>query len=171
MLFLTPIRDFVLTTNKKEFNFVFLLPGIITLLAYIFIMHDLNPSDVMDNLGNFINLLAILIGFSITGIAILASGGSKNLDKLRATESAEKKLDGKPVDLYKLLLINLIAVVIFEIIALTINLFFSFLYSSNSPKDSLILFYTLDCFLFLVIIFLNLKNVTNLYFSLFRNIE
>lgn len=171
ILFLIPIKDFFATLNKKEFSFLFIIPFIFTAVLNLFIFYEVDLKDLFQNLGNIINLLAILIGFSITGLAILASGGSENLNLLRKTNSREKKLDGKPVDLYKLLLNNFTYAVILELFTLGFNLLFSFIYSATLFKNSVSIFYTIDCFLIIHIILLNIKNVTNIYFSLFKEVE
>lgn len=168
---LVPFFDFFFTLDLREVIFVYFIPIVLTVLMYCGVINNSTDKGLTDILGYFINLLAILIGFSITGIAMLASGGSKNLDRLRATNSVNKKIDGKAVDLYKLLLISFIYVVLIEIFTLTLNLLYSFAYPTEFAGKYLIAFYTVDCFLFLHIIFQNIKNVTNLYFSLFNEVK
>lgn len=168
LLFLFPISDYFVTIKKSEFVTDFILPLIFTIIIHFTIIVNITDTDIIDNLGNIINLLAILIGFSITCITLLSSTGSKNVDDLKHKDT-NRKIAGIPVTLYRLLLISFTYITIVEIFALSLNLVSSLMYSTAHFRRYLILFYTIDAYLLIHIVFVNVRNVTNIYFCLFKD--
>lgn len=74
------------------------------------------------------NILAILIGFTISAIAIIISGGEEKKIKLQ-TKLTDRKIDGKFISVYQYTLIILIYVLLQEIF----NLLMVFLIEFINP--------------------------------------
>ena len=122
-----PVRDY-LTTRKGLWR-KFLLPGIVAVLALIgsFIV-NLDCAETItavfsEFIGVQINVVAILIAFSVAIITILVSADNENINQLRKAEADEKNyklLNAKKLSLFQVLLSNIAYNVIVEILYLLI---------------------------------------------------
>lgn len=161
--FLIPIKDYFYTINKKEFIFEWLYPIILSICIYFIILPGLTIEHILNFNSYLINALAILIGFSITTITILSTSSNKNIDSLKVKQS-ERKLDHQKISLYQLIFITYSFVLIMEFLAILYNLSYYLVYSSTFLVKYSKVTFSINIFLILHIILLNIRNIVNFYF-------
>ena len=153
--FLQLVKDYFATLRKNEFLFEWGIPMVVSVIFYF-------SKTNLQGFSIIINVLAILIGFSITTIAILSS--SKNMNKLKEILS-ERKIGGQRITLYQLMMITFSFMLFIEIFLLFYNLILKFFTISIHFR----ILYSLNIFFITQILLLNLRNMTNIYFISFRN--
>jgi hypothetical protein len=164
--FLLLIFDYFRTQNKRNIYFEVILPLILSLL--IFGSIRLNNSEICldGHQGNFISLLGVLIGFSITAITLLITSNNENIENLKKHDSGYS-IGRNKLSLFDILVTNFSYLLVTEIFLVICNLFFpalnSFIGISFAAK--LILF-SIDCGILIHILLVNLRNICDLYFTL-----
>lgn len=160
--FLLLARDYYRTINRRVFFYEWGVPFIVAFICLF---------GCIDNFGIFstfkdssINVLGVLLGFSIAVITILTTGGSKNIDEIKKTIT-DIIVNGNKLSLYDLVLINFTYSVVLEILlifsCLTIPLLNKvFLFGSNLK----LILYSIMVFVVLHILLLTLRNITDFYF-------
>ncbi len=166
--FFIPIRDYFVTIKFKEFSFEWIMPFILSILLYFTIIPNLSLEKMLNFNGYLINALAILIGFSITTITILSTSSNKNIDKLK-DKLSERNINHKVISLYQLIFITFSFVLFMEFFAIIFNLTYYSLYSASYVKSYSKFLFSINIFLMLHIIFLNLRNIANFYFIHWNN--
>ncbi len=120
-----PIKDYF--TSRKRIFVKFLVPMSIALIALLLaILFNIGNSEkilsaFLGFIDTQINIVAILISFSVAIITILVSADNKNIQSLKETESNKKQykpVNGKQLSLFQILLSNIAYNVIVEIIYL-----------------------------------------------------
>ena len=113
--FLILLSDYYKTIDKKIFIYEWLVPFLLgCLIFYVFWIGGSKPSTLNFN-NNLVRLLAVLVGFSITIITILTTGNSKNLREIKETIT-DKKINGKQISLFHLLIVNFTYTAVVEIL-------------------------------------------------------
>lgn len=165
--FLFPVKDYFITLKLKEFLFDWVFPLFGCLAVYGCFFINISFKDTICFNGYVINSLAILIGFSITCLTILATSGNDNVKQLRDVE-IDRKIGNKKLSLYQLIFITFSFVLIMEITTLVLNLLYFLIYSSLAEKKFFVIIFLIINFLLFHIIFLNIRNITNFYFIFWR---
>ena len=122
-----PIKDYFM--SRKRVFIKFLIPMLIAVTALLLaIFFDIGNSEkIVLTFSGFIatqiNIVAILISFSVAIITILVSADNKNIQCLKETESNKnqyKPVNRKQLSLFQILLSNIAynVIVIIEIIYL-----------------------------------------------------
>lgn len=168
--FIHPVRDYFATIRLSEFLFDWVAPLIITILLYVLALDNIQPETVYAINGYSINLLAILVGFSITSLTILTANSSKNIEDLKAHRTG-RRIRGQPVTLYRLIVLNFIFLLIMEFLALLYSFGFLFLIQINQLKASFNEIFIVSIFFISHVVFLNIRNITNFYFIVTRESE
>ena len=118
-----PIKDYFI--SRKKVFIKFLIPILIALIALLLSMffNIGNSEKVISTFSGFIdtqiNIVAILISFSVAIITILVSADNKNIQCLKETESNKKQykpVNGRQLSLFQILLSNIAYNAIIEII-------------------------------------------------------
>ena len=127
-----PLSDYFKSRKQvwRKFTFPFVV-GIISLVAALIL--DVGAKDKIIHLfsefiGTQINIVAILVSFSVAIISILVSADNENIRRLKETESDKgsyKPINGKQLSLFQILLSNIAYNVIVEIAYLTLLIFIS----------------------------------------------
>lgn len=162
-----PLKDYVATLNRQEAIFDYILPAVISFLInrYVFTGCDVSVSGLA---GSIVSMMAILVGFSITCIVILSTGSSANIDEVKKLDT-ERRINNVPIKLHQLLLSNFTYCIIVELVALFINLIASVKCGpADLCKESRYLLY-INIYLISHIILLNIRNITNFYFILWKS--
>lgn len=164
--FLYPINDYRKTLQRDEFIFDWIFPLLIAFFSAIYICkYDCTiAKESADSLfKTIITLLSILIGFTISSIAILTS----TADKLKEIDT-ERSIGSTNISLYQLTNILFIFTLFSEIISLIINLIAVLMISYDIPLivNHLNVFIVVDLFLISNVLFLNIRNMSNFYFIL-----
>ena len=121
--FLQLVKDYFATLKKNEFLFEWGIPIIVSVIFYFF--SKTNLQEFSETLLIIINVLAILIGFSIATITILSTTSSKNVNDLKKILS-ERKIGGQRITLYQLMMITFSFMLFIEIFLLIYNLILKF---------------------------------------------
>lgn len=161
--YLLLIFDYFKTLTKRVLLFEWILPLVIT-FCILLLNYNYEFSAYKTFKDNSINILGVLLGFSIAIITIITTGSGKNLENIKK-KTTKFKINQNVLTLYDLILINFTYSVIVEILiiisCLTMPLIASCLTLSNGIKITL---YSILVFSVLHILFLTLRNLTDFYF-------
>lgn len=166
-----PMKDYF--TSRKRILIKFLIPIIVALTALLFaIFFNIgNAEKVISTFSGFIdtqiNIVAILISFSVAIITILVSADNKNIQCLKETESNNKQykpINGKQLSLFQILLSNIAYNVIIEIIYMIILIAIS-LIRFIFPIASLKYVTAICLFIILHILLVLLESVAQMYLT------
>jgi len=162
------IRDYFEIIKKRELVYEFIIPIIMSVLFYTFIFQLIPIKGISGYVTNFMSLLvnvfAILVGFTITAIAIFTSVDHKKIELL--SKMNERKISGKCVTNYRFIYVNLIYSAFASIVMLifTLSSFILMLLIQERVLLALLIAGTLH------VLLLSLRNVTTIYFT-FANIK
>lgn len=170
-----PIRDYFI--SRKKVFIKFFIPTMIALVALLLaIFFNIGDSEkVLSTFSGFIdmqiNIVAILISFSVAIITILVSADNKNIQCLKETESNKmqyKPVNGKQLSLFQILLSNIAYNVIVEIIYLVGLIAISLM--QNLLPIVILKYITAICiFIILHILFVLLESVAQMYLTFWAN--
>lgn len=155
----------------------FLIPMLIALIALLFSLFiNIGSSEKVTLIfsgfvDTQINIVAILISFSVAIITILVSADNKNIQCLKETESNKKQykpVNGKQLSLFQILLSNIAYNVIVEIIYLVVLIAIS-LIQNILPIISLKYIVIVCIFSILHILFVLLESVAQMYLTFWAN--
>lgn len=164
---LIPIKHYLDSevTSKNEKWFDLGMPAIIAFVVSTIYFFIGLQTDAISKLNEILpNILAILIGFSISAISVVASSDKANYKK----DIPEKYIGKEPLKVARYLLIIMIITLMIEIFLLVFILFVSFVKPiwSNGIMDWICLFvYT---FLTLSIFAILLRSVIYLYIANYK---
>lgn len=163
--YLVLINDYVLSL-KKGIWFDIVSPLIIAIILTSLSYYDCLKMD-KTFISNTLKLLGVLAGFSMTSIAILTSAKNKSIDKLKA-KLTDTIVDGEEISLFRQLYILISYSVLICLITITINML-SYLIPWHKlfDKTFISILKGSNMFLILHILFLNIRNITSLYFFFF----
>lgn len=166
-----PIKDYFM--SRKRVFIKFLIPMLIAVTALLLaIFFNIGNSEkVVLTFSGFIatqiNIVAILISFSVAIITILVSADNKNIQCLKETESNKnqyKPVNGKQLSLFQILLSNIAYNVIIEIIYL-VGLITIALIENLFPIVSLKYLTAICIFIILHILLVLLESVAQMYLT------
>ena len=160
--FLLITGDYFKTINKKIFVYEWIFPILITFLcAYLGCILSFEIFEKFKE--SSINILGVLLGFSIAVITIITTGSGKNLEEIKKIKT-NIVIGGTKISLYDLLLINFTYSVILEVLliisCLTMPLINKIIFFSFDLK---LFFYSMMVFIVLHILLLTLRNITDFY--------
>ena len=161
-----PPRDYVKTLNLGE-AFVDILAPIVLILILAACFRGNTITGLPSLNAVIINLLAIVVGFSITSITILSASSSKVVVDLQEKLS-DRSLEGVKISLFRFLHLGLAYGLFIEIVSLAFNLCISFGITIGYESKLGAWTCVLNAFLICHVIMLNLRNVTHLYFVFWR---
>ncbi len=170
-----PIKDYFI--SRKRIYIKFLVPMLIALIALLLAMffNIGNSEKVLLTFSGFIdtqiNIVAILISFSVAIITILVSADNKNIQCLKETESNKKQykpVNGKQLSLFQILLSNIAYNVIVEIIYL-VGLIVISLMQNLLPLVTLKYLTAICIFIILHILLVLLESVAQMYLTFWAN--
>jgi hypothetical protein len=163
--FLHPTRDYCKTVDRSERVFDLAIPILATGLLYWFAGPDLQGLDARGIMSDALTLLAILIGFSITSLTVLASGSETSLKTL-CQHTSNRSLNGKTLSLYQLLTTIMSHTLVVEILTLLSALTYLFLKPDSSHNIGAVVWFFANMGLVIHAICLQLRIVANFYFTL-----
>ena len=160
--FLLLTFDYFKTLNKKKIVYEWVFPLLFALISALF-FSKLDFEVYSKFKDSSLDILGVLLGFSIAIITILVTGSGKNLEEIKNTFT-EIKINGKKISLYELILINFSYSVIMEILLIVGCLILPIInkiceFSSNIK----IVLYSVMVFIVLHILLLTLRNITDFY--------
>jgi hypothetical protein len=166
--FLLLIADYFRTISKRVFIFEWLLPFIIGIGIFLLLFFGSTTSATIVFKDNAINLLGILVGFSITIITILTTGQGQNLDEIK-NKRTNIKINKEQITLFRLLLINFTYSVIIEVGLIIVCLIYPLLIENIKFNQNLkYVGFSVLVFLILHIMLLTMRNLTDFYLILIK---
>ena len=171
---LLPFFDYNQIENKKEniirslilfFVSVF-VSSILFIYNYIFDSNNLNEF-IKGYVGTEIDIIALLLSFSIAYLAILISSDNNSIKKLKEYKT-DKHIDNKKISLYKILLIQITYTVYNEIVLLVSLLLHKFI-MPLIPIGTNIIIFVVNIVLLINILIIIFKNVKNIYLSFYND--
>ena len=163
--YLLLIIDYYRTLTLKVLLFEWGIPIVLTVaILYLNFNCDITAYKVFKD--NSINILGVLLGFSIAIITIITTGNGENLENIKKKKT-KFKIGNKVLTLYDLILINFTYSVIIEIFIIVCSLIMQLISSVIVFNDSVkMTFYSFFVFLVLHIFLLTIMNFTDFYFIL-----
>lgn len=164
--FLIPIKDYLITVKPKEFLFDWLLPILVAVLTYVLILRTATyTNETKDFVGQILNVLGVLLGFSIASVTLLLTSASQTIEQLKNTLAIGRRIGGNAINIYQLTLITFNFLLFIEISGTLINLMYSLASSIDIDfrHSTWKAFYAFDCFLITQVLALNIRNTTNMY--------
>jgi hypothetical protein len=163
--YLVLINDYLLTL-KNNVIFDFIVPFILTIILSILLSHNLLHFD-----SNFIinttTVLGILAGFNVTAITILTSTNNKTVEKLKSQKTGIV-FDGIDISFFRKIYILISYSILICLMTIILNTFGYLVMWSHFFKDwFIVILKSFDLFLILHIMFVNIRNITSLYFFYF----
>ncbi len=170
-----PIQDYYI--SRKRIFIKLLVPILIAFVALLLAMlFNIGDSEKIfltfsEFLDTQINIVAILISFSVAIITILVSADNKNIQCLKETASSEtqyKPVNGKQLSLFQILLSNIAYNVIVEIMYL-VGLIVISLMKYILPLPMLKYITAICILMILHILFVLLESVAQMYLTFWKN--
>lgn len=119
--------------------------------------------------NSVINIIGVLLGFSIAIMAIITTGSSENLEEIKNIET-EIIIGEDKISLYRLVLINFSYTVVIEIIFILLCLLTPILNRVLLfDYDTKIILYSIMIFISTHILLLTLRNITDFYLIITKN--
>jgi hypothetical protein len=166
--FILLIADYYRTISKRIFFFEWLFPFIIGIGIFALLYFGSSTTGTNVFKDNAINLLGILVGFSITIITILTTGQGQNLEEIK-NKSTIIIINKKPITLFRLLLINFTYSVIMEVGLIIVCLIYPMLIENlNINRNVKYVGFSILVFLIIHIMLLTMRNLTDFYLILIK---
>ena len=170
-----PIRDYFV--SRKRIAIKYIIPAIITVIsiviAKIFTFGGIDKvkSIFSQFIDTQINIIAILISFSIAILTIMVTADNKNIQLLKETKSSEKlynSVNGKQLSLFQILLSNIAYNTIVEILYLLFLITISLV---HNLFPAFILKYIVSVCVFIIIhiLYVLLESVAQMYLTFWEN--
>ena len=167
-----PLKDYFI--SRKWVFIKFLFPMLIALVALLLaIFFNIGTSEkVLLTFSEFIdtqiNIVAILISFSVAIITILVSADNANIQCLKKAESNKnqyKPVNGKQLSLFQILLSN----IAYNVIIYLVGLIAISLMQNLLPIVTLKYITAVCIFIILHILFVLLESVAQMYLTFWTN--
>ena len=166
--FLIPPFHYFAVLSKGEALYEWAIPAIITGIAFLIgylLKLPFDANFLKQYVGVLINLLAILVGFTITSVAIFVT-----IDMTKdgfLSKKSGRDIYGSSISWYHFIYLNLVQAIITGIIFLGLSLA-SFLLLAREIKCFLPVIFIILTFGTAHILLLSMRNITNLYFAFFK---
>ncbi len=165
---LIPI-DYIRTSKLRVFIFEWIIPSIICFLIYLSLYKGAVSYNFEDYINKIISLEGILVGFSIASITFLTTASNRNVELLK-THKTKYKIGLKELNLMDLILINFSFSLFTEILILVVNLTAPILMIGfNLSFHSKIVLFSINVLFVLHNLFLNIRNLVDLYLALLKD--
>lgn len=170
---LLPFSDYNKIEGKKENRIksgIYILLSLIIEVGMLFYYNIFSiekiENFILDYIGLEIDIIALLLSFSIAYLTILITSDSENIRKLKAY-STDKVIDKKNISLYQILLIQFTYTIYSEIVLLILLLTHKFIFPVLNNLVNII-FFIINIILLFNIIYIILKDVKNVYLSFWK---
>lgn len=156
---LLPVIDYYRIMAGREFWFDVAPSALLT--CFFFYYSNLESEILPSVTSSIINFNAIMAGFNVAAISIFVTGNNSVIQDLKNEKSKTKKIGERKLSLYRITFINLIYSLFVQFLTVFLGVCYNLLYF-NDMNNAL---FFIICLLFLHSIFLNFRNISNLYFS------
>ena len=118
-------------------------------------------------LSNILNVLGIIAGFSITSVSLLATSDNENVKKLK-NKKTNITVDGLEISAFRRFYILISYSVFISFVAILMNVIgYLIPWSKIISSNFIIVLKSINLWLIFHIFFLNIRNITSLYFVYF----
>lgn len=166
--FLILVFHYFALLNRREVVYEWVIPGILTTGAALvanFCGFCIDTGFLKQFVGALINLFAILVGFTITAVAVFVTIDMAKNDFL--SKASSRYIFGGPITWYHFIYLNLVYAIVVGVILLGLSLGSLLLLTIDSGKLSVAIFCVLT-FGTAHLLLLSMRNITNLYFAFFE---
>lgn len=164
--FFVLINDYIFSLGKHV-TFDVILPIILGSICGVLIWNDLLFLK-RDFISNILSVLGIIAGFSVTAIAVLTSTENETINKLKSKDTGIT-IDGNEVSVFKRFYILISYSVLASFFAILINIIGYLVPWNIFPESLTIILKTLNLIFIFHIFFLNIRNISSLYFIYFND--
>ena len=172
--FFHPIIRHISNLQIRNFTIDWLVPLIFTILIVNWLPLSTVKTNSFEMLKNIvetiINAISILIGFTMAIEAILVSGSSSNLEKIKKVDSSHI-VNGKRISIFQEMINSYTFIVIIEFFVLIANIITIIMCNAEYGLKYINLLYGINLFFIFALASLNIRNTTNLYFIFWRKEE
>ena len=115
--------------------------------------------------SEILGTLSVLLGFSMASVTLLVTSSSTSINALKGKDS-DRRIVQKTVKMYQLILITFTFLMLVELLGMFLNISYSFFL--DTLGDSFWKEFTcLNLLIMAHVIFLNVRNLVNIYMTLF----
>lgn len=166
--FLLLFFDYYKTLTRRVVIFEWIIPFVICLSLFCLnCKNDFSAYKVFKD--SAVNVLGVLLGFSIAIITIVTTGSGKNIEEIKKIETNFIK-NNKKVTLFNLILINFTYSVVLEIVVIISCLLMPLISNLFKVGCNLrLILYSLMVFLVIHILLVTLRNLTDFYLIITKN--
>lgn len=155
------IGAYIKTTERSEFVFDIIVPLLLSLGLY-YVNTYIHPIEKGSNfLTTALTFISIILGFTIASITIILTSNAKNMLDAQKTPSGKQFFS--ELNLYQMLLIPFFYIALIGFLEL---IFGAISYTFKIADICSI--YIINMFLVLHILFVAIRNLTNLFFIVFK---
>jgi len=159
--FILLIVDYFKTIRCKTFTYEWVIPIVLGVVTFLVTITKYLKIDYLGFVNSSVNLLGVLLGFSIMVITVLTTSNNKNIEKIKKIET-EYVLYQKNISLYRLLLINYSYLIIAEALGLT-NYFILLIFVNSCSHQIKLILFSVFTSMIIHILLLTIRNVTDFY--------
>lgn len=164
--FLILINDYILTVRKNAI-FDIVIPLLLAIICGCLISKELLNID-KSFLSNILSVLGIIAGFSVTAVALLSTTDSTNVNRLKEKKTGIT-VDGLEISVFRRFFILISYSVLISFITILINIIgYLIPWSRLISFNWIIILKALNLWLIFHIFFINIRNITSLYFVYFQ---
>ncbi|TXK03825.1 hypothetical protein [Flagellimonas aequoris] len=148
--------------------FDIVLPFLVAGLCYVLMTQDLLVIN-RSFLSDILSVLGIIAGFSVTAIALLATSDSEGIKELKQKQTG-LSVDGIEISAFRRFYILVSYSVLISFIAILINVIgYLIPWSQLISQTAIMIIKSLNLWMIFHIFFINIRNISSLYFVYFTN--
>jgi hypothetical protein len=159
--FVILIWDYLKTLNVRKVLYEILIPLIPIIITIFFFSEKLNIFKEIVNTS--IDIIGILLGFSIATITIFITGNGKNIDEMKSTKT-NIIIGEESISLYRLILINFGYSIVIEILFILLYIVTPLFCNISS----MIVIYSIMVYMIIHVLLVTLRNMTDFYLIMFK---
>lgn len=159
--FVILIWDYLKTLNGRKVFYEILIPLIPIIITIFSFSEKLNIFKEIVNTS--IDIIGILLGFSIATITIFITGNGKNIDEMKSTKT-NIIIGEKSISLYRLILINFGYSIVIEILFILLYIVTPLFCNISS----MIVIYSIMVYMIIHVLLVTLRNMTDFYLIMFK---
>lgn len=172
--FFYPIYRHLSNIQFQNFTIDWLIPFLFTIVIVFCLPLSIEKSKSFEMLKSIvetiINAISILIGFTMAIEAILVSGSSPNLEKIKK-DLSKHIVNGERISIFQEMINSYTFIVIIEFFVLIANIITIIMCNAEYGLKYINLLYGINLFFIFALASLNIRNTTNLYFIFWRKEE
>lgn len=157
------IVEFFIVKGVRALLWYLLFPILIGLAIYYKADDLIYNKNASSFLTNVITVIGILVGFTISTLAMLLTVNSPNIEKARS-EILEKRAFSKNLTLFDSVLIGLAYITLIQGFLLIANFIYPIFISSESPTGKMM--FSINIAIVVHVILILLRNILDFYFIL-----